>query len=430
VSGADRGDAVAPATRPGLLTEGGEPMKGPFEAQTIEIPVRDRIARTARRLGFQSLGDAAARYQASAGGPGSAETGRERLLYLFRWVGATENSREMVERCRARIADLNDGGKAVGRALRDELAVWEGRLAEATERDEIQASRPAHCWCLGLGGREQIGVVVRDPDEPDLVLFSEADPPLTWSVFCSCPEGAEAKLLARFERNAMRARGMARRHRKLLGAARIPIEYQAFDLDTYPDAAIAERVTRWYRTNLAQVDVAAENRTVKPFILLSGPNRRGKTGLAIGVVKLALEREIQAVFRTVPDLLDELRSTYDEGNPACHADLLAALKEVPLLVLDDIGAQQMTKWVAETMFSLLDYRGIHHKITVLTTNLGWKNERAYDKTELANGLGDRIFWRVRAPSHVVFVNGPILGMDATLTRRKPPTADDEIDIWD
>lgn len=178
---------------------------------------------------------------------------------------------------------------------------------------------------------------------------------------------------------------LGRRASRLWGRAMIPVEYENLTLESYPDQTIAQRVRGWY----------AGSR--HPWLLLVGEFGSGKTALATGVVRLALDDSVSAVFRVVPDLLTEIRATYNAEASTSEIDLLAALKAVELLVLDDIGAERMSGWVEEKLFEILNYRHNEHRRTVLTTNL--------PADALMRHVGERIFWRIKAMSERIAVSG-------------------------
>jgi DNA replication protein DnaC len=178
---------------------------------------------------------------------------------------------------------------------------------------------------------------------------------------------------------------LGRRAAKLWSGSMIPVEYADLTLETYPDQGTADMVRRWY----------AGSR--RPWLLLDGEYGSGKTGLAIGVLKLALADSISSVFRVVPELMSEIRATYGTDRETSEIDLLAALKAVQLLVLDDIGAERMTGWVEEKLFEILNYRHNEHRRTILTTNLG--------PDELMDHVGERIFWRIKAMSNRLCIEG-------------------------
>jgi len=72
---------------------------------------------------------------------------------------------------------------------------------------------------------------------------------------------------------------------------------------------------------------------------------------------------------TVPDLLDHLRSTYGPESETEYDDLFERVRNAPLLVLDDLGAESSTPWAQEKLFQLVNHRYLHRLCTVITTNV-------------------------------------------------------------
>jgi DNA replication protein DnaC len=75
----------------------------------------------------------------------------------------------------------------------------------------------------------------------------------------------------------------------------------------------------------------------------------------------------EVMFITAPDLLDYLRYTYDPTANASFDQRFQAVKNVPILILDDLGVENATPWAKEKLFQLLDYRYVTRKPTVITT---------------------------------------------------------------
>ena len=75
----------------------------------------------------------------------------------------------------------------------------------------------------------------------------------------------------------------------------------------------------------------------------------------------------------VPDLLDHLRSAYaPESADAYSYDLLfEQVREAPLLVLDDLGAQASTPWAQEKLFQLFNHRYNLELPTVVTLSISF-----------------------------------------------------------
>lgn len=331
-----------------------------------------------------------------------AELRRDHLLMLQGWF-KTENIERALADIERAIEDYRAKKRPVPRELERRRDTEVAHLATCHERDEIARGRPEGCWCCGAGGRELVAIVPVIDGKIGLPKLDDTEhPPMRFGFYCTCPEAEAARVTARAQHDNLQARFLAQRNDRLKNAARIPPKYETLSLETFPDRKLARQAEGWYRRNVQRLaDRAAGrerdpalDRTLWPGWLIWGDNRTGKTGLAIGCVKLALQQHQSTIFRTVPDLLNELRSTYEPDNPLCHADLMAILKNVPLLVLDDLGSQRMTgsDWVPETMLSLLDYRMNEQLMTIFTTNLS--------PDALLKHLGERIFWRVREPAHL------------------------------
>jgi len=66
----------------------------------------------------------------------------------------------------------------------------------------------------------------------------------------------------------------------------------------------------------------------------------------------------------VPDLLDALRAAF--VSPDRYTQLFALVREVELLVLDDLGAQQPSPWSNEKLLQILNYRAMYALPTIIT----------------------------------------------------------------
>lgn len=119
------------------------------------------------------------------------------------------------------------------------------------------------------------------------------------------------------------------------------------------------------------------------WLILIAPWDRGKTHLAIAACHTWLERSEPALYAYVPDLLRDLRRGFDRDD---FDERFNRYCEVPLLVLDDLGVENDTKWVQEILDSIIDHRYVRRLPLIITTNLA------------ANQLAPRIKSRIqRAP---------------------------------
>ena len=91
------------------------------------------------------------------------------------------------------------------------------------------------------------------------------------------------------------------------------------------------------------------------------------------------------VFQSVPELLQRIRSTFNSDNKENETQIMRALLECDLLILDDIGAEKTTEWVEEKLFNVIDGRYRKELPTLYTSNLQPKElqtqvgKRSYDR---------------------------------------------------
>ena len=104
------------------------------------------------------------------------------------------------------------------------------------------------------------------------------------------------------------------------------------------------------------------------WLLLIGTNGCGKTHLAAASANTLVEQDRAVLFTTVPDLLDHLRLAYAPTSEVTYDSLYTLMREVDVLVLDDLGAQHATPWAEEKLSQLMNHRYVCDALTIITTN--------------------------------------------------------------
>lgn len=104
------------------------------------------------------------------------------------------------------------------------------------------------------------------------------------------------------------------------------------------------------------------------WLALMGTYGCGKTHLAAAIANACVEFGMTTLFLTVPDLMDWLRNSFD-SNDTNFEQRFEEIRNVGLLVLDDLGAQNTTKWANEKLFQIIDHRYARKLPLVVTTNL-------------------------------------------------------------
>jgi DNA replication protein DnaC len=148
------------------------------------------------------------------------------------------------------------------------------------------------------------------------------------------------------------------------------------------------------------------------WLVLVGGVRCGKTHLAAAIKNERDKFGQPTLFMTVPDLLDYLRATYAPTSDVTYDRGFEAIRNAPVLILDDYGAHSSTQWAEEKLFQLLNYRFNDRLPTVITSNLPLEAPPSGQVQQL------RIVARLLDPSlaRVVRIDAPPFGNPSLETR--------------
>lgn len=110
----------------------------------------------------------------------------------------------------------------------------------------------------------------------------------------------------------------------------------------------------------------------KPWLFLHGGTGVGKSHLATAAASQALQ-SVPVLYRVVADLLAELRTAIakerrDQVEALNSEDLVREYRDVPVLVLDDLGAHNQTDYAQDTIMRILGHRYVERMPTLITTN--------------------------------------------------------------
>jgi DNA replication protein DnaC len=152
-------------------------------------------------------------------------------------------------------------------------------------------------------------------------------------------------------------------------SARIPRTYRDASFDNFD----ADDPTFGYSLQAAMLQIKAYANnypvTEKPGLLIVGSPGTGKTHLAVAALRQLLARGHEGIFFDYLNLLDRIRSSYNEALGASDRETYRTALETEILLLDDLGAHRVTEWVQDIVTSIVTHRCNHKQPLIATTNL-------------------------------------------------------------
>lgn len=102
-------------------------------------------------------------------------------------------------------------------------------------------------------------------------------------------------------------------------------------------------------------------------LYLYGPLGVGKSRFAGAIARELAKCEVDVLMVYVPDFIEEVKDAI--GSKESVAKKLDALRTVPVLILDDIGAESMSGWVRDEVIGPILQRRMERLPTIYTSNL-------------------------------------------------------------
>lgn len=132
-------------------------------------------------------------------------------------------------------------------------------------------------------------------------------------------------------------------------------------------------------------------------LILRGPAGTGKTSIAVSILKEVLALKQGCMMISMPSLLD-IMLTLSKGDRVAFLNYEQKLRNIPLLLLDDFGAEySKSDWVSSKVESIIIDRYNRMKPIILTTN--------YSDTWTEENYSQRIYDRLRGEYAVAIFNG-------------------------
>lgn len=161
-----------------------------------------------------------------------------------------------------------------------------------------------------------------------------------------------------------RLRTLTRLH---MEACDVPLKYWRVSLNAVPNDAPYKKVVERYIEKIDELVPKGKG------LLLWGPNRHGKTSLAVVILKEVLRRGYDAHFVRAADLVDAVmqHKMVDE-----ELSVSESVRKTALLVIDDLGKELWTRSaIGEAVIdNVVRARESDLRATIVTTNVPEKEQ--------------------------------------------------------
>lgn len=204
------------------------------------------------------------------------------------------------------------------------------------------------------------------------------------NVWSRCPECEAAKEAAeRAEQAAAAAREADARHQRMLGDAAIPLRFIGRSFGNFRAETDAQRHALTVARDFAEQ--FADNRRKGRGLIFAGLMGTGKSHLATSILQALLPAH-QVRYATCLDMIRAVRDTWRRDSEKTETQVLAYLRDLDLLVIDEVGVQYGTDGEQTILFDVLDRRYREVRPTIILTN--------QDKAGLKTFVGERTYDRL------------------------------------
>jgi DNA replication protein DnaC len=211
---------------------------------------------------------------------------------------------------------------------------------------------------------------------------------------CTCPEAVAAYEKKRAEAEAAEAarqkaeedRKMRERVQRIIGESGMGFRFLRRTFATFEitsDNKRPHKAAKNYVDTFSSMLPSRENlEPGRNGLFITGPKGTGKTHLAAAIANQLMQQGTAVICMTMIDLLERIKRTYERSKDS-ESTVLNLYKQVPLLIIDDIGKEPATEWGISKIYAIINGRYEGYMPTIVTTN--YDDQQLVKRLTPANG---------------------------------------------
>jgi len=168
--------------------------------------------------------------------------------------------------------------------------------------------------------------------------------------------------------------------------AGIPPRYTTRDFTNF-HAKTAEQENALKSVQL-YADTISEKMKTGAGLILSGKPGTGKTHLACAVGSQFMLTGGAVLFITVSVLVRKVRETYSRESTLTEQQVINSLRDIDLLIIDEIGLQKGSESEEHLLFEIINERYSYYKPTILLSNLNADEIKQYIGTRSLDRMSE------------------------------------------
>ncbi len=129
-------------------------------------------------------------------------------------------------------------------------------------------------------------------------------------------------------------------------------------------------------------------------ILMIGGTGLGKTHLSAAIAKVVIEKGYYVIYDSAQSIFDSYEAVRFGKE---SKELIKKYENCDLLIIDDLGAECMTQYTVAVFSSLLNWRIVNSKPTIISTNLS--------PIQIKKSYGERVYSRLLGESLIMKFTG-------------------------